>query len=62
VAKNTGDGFRRGQQRDRYQVENLISGLFDLFNSDGQYIRTKKSRGRFKGVELRQPKKPPRVR
>lgn len=60
VATNTGKGYRKGQQKDRYQQENLLTKLFDLFDGNGNYLRTKKSKGKFKGVETRKAKKPPR--
>lgn len=62
MASNTGKGYRKGQQKNRYQQENLLTKLFDLFDGDGNYMRTKKSKGKFKGVETRKPKKPPRTR
>lgn len=60
MAKNTGQGFRKGQQKNRYQQENFLTKLFDLFDSDGNYLRSKKSKGKFKGVETRKARKPPR--
>lgn len=60
MATNTGKGYRKGQQKNRYQQENLLSKLFDLFDGDGNYLRTKKSNGKFKGVETRKATKPPR--
>lgn len=60
MGKNTGKGFRRGQVRDRYQVLNLITGLFDKFDAGGNHLKSKKSASPFKGVEERKPKKPPR--
>lgn len=62
MASNTGKGYRKGQQKNRYQQENLLTKLFDLFDGHGNYLRTKKSKGKFKGVELRKPKKPPRTK
>lgn len=62
MAKNTGNGYRIGQQRNRYQQKNLLTRLFDLFDGDGNYLRTKKSPGKFKGVETRRARKPPRGR
>lgn len=60
MGTNTGNGHRKGQQKDRYQQENLLTKLFDLFDGNGNYLRTKKSEGKFKGVETRKTKKPPR--
>lgn len=50
MGTNTGKGYRKGQQRNRYQQENLLSKLFDLFDGNGNYLRTKKSKGKFKGA------------
>ena len=60
MATNTGKGHRKGQVLKRYQQENQVSGLFDLFNSAADYLRTKKSKGPFKGIEVRKAMKPPR--
>ena len=60
MAKNTGKGHRIGQQKNRYQQKNLLTSLFDLFDGGGNYVRSKKSKGKFKGVETRKPRKPPR--
>lgn len=60
MAKNTGKGSRKGQVRDRYQQENQTTGLFDIFNSAADYLRTKKSKGPAKGIEVRNAAKPPR--
>lgn len=60
VAKNTGRGHRRGQVKDRYQVLNLITDLFDVFDGSGNYLRSKKSKGPWKGIEIRKAMKPPR--
>ncbi len=62
MATNTGKGHRKGQQKNRYQQKNLLSSLFDLFDGKGNYLRSKKSKGKFKGVETRKAKKPPRTR
>jgi len=60
VAKNTGEGYRKGQQRDRYQLHNPNTDRYDKFDGDGNYLDTKATPGRWKGVEERDPKKPPR--
>lgn len=62
MGTNTGKGYRKGQQKNRYQQENPFTKLFDLFTGDGHYLRTKKSKGKFKGVETRMAKKPPRTK
>jgi hypothetical protein len=60
VAKNTGEGKRIGQLKDRYQQKNERSGLFDKYDGLGNYIASKVTPGPWKGVETRNPKKPPR--
>lgn len=60
MAKNTGDSFRRGQVRDRYQQYNESTDRYDKYDGEGNYISSKSSPGPYKGVEERKPKKPPR--
>lgn len=60
MATNTGDGFRRGQVKGRYQLRNERTERYDKYDGEGNYLSTKKSEGPYKGVEERQPKKPPR--
>jgi hypothetical protein len=60
MARNTGKGWRIGQVLNRYQQENQITGLYDIYNALGDYLRTKKSPGPWKGIEVRKPMKPPR--
>jgi hypothetical protein len=60
LAKNTGDGYRIGQIRDRYQQYNDRTDRFDKYDGDGNYVESKTTPGTFKGVEERQPRKPPR--
>ncbi len=60
MAKNTGHHYRRGQIRDRYQQYNEHSDRYDKYDGAGNYISSKKSEGPYKGIEERQPKKPPR--
>ena len=38
MASNTGKGYRKGQQKNRYQQENLLTKLFDLFDGNGNYL------------------------
>lgn len=59
MGKNSG-GFRRGQVRDRYQQRNERTDRYDKYDSEGNYLSSKSSPGPYKGVEERQPKKPPR--
>lgn len=60
LAKNTGDGYRRGQVRDRYQQYNERTERYDKFDGDGNHVSSKATSGPYKGVEEREPKKPPR--
>ncbi|MFE6966995.1 hypothetical protein ACFVAJ_17925 [Agromyces sp. NPDC057679] len=60
MAKNTGEGGRKGMVTGRYQQENPRTNRFDKFDGSGNYLSSKKSEGPYKGVETRQPKKPPR--
>ena len=62
MAKNTGDGFRRGQVVNRYQLFNERSGRYDKYDGDGNYVDSKRSSSDpYKGIEIRDPKKPPRT-
>lgn len=60
MAKNTGEGFRRGQVRDRYQQYNPQTDRYDKYDGDANHIASKATEGRWKGIEERSPKKPPR--
>lgn len=60
MAKNTGEGWRRGQQRDRYQQHNEVTNQWDKYDSQANYLGSKKSGGPYKGVEKRNSRKPPR--
>lgn len=61
MAKNTGEGYRRGQQRDRYQQYNENTDRYDKYDGKANFLSSKSSRGPWKGVEERGPKKPPRI-
>ena len=37
MAKNTGEGWRRGQQRDRYQQHNEVTNQWDKYDSQANY-------------------------
>jgi hypothetical protein len=50
VAKNTGEGKRIGLIRKRFQKFNPLTGLFDKYDSRGNYVGTKKTGGPFKSV------------
>ena len=60
MAKNTGEGWRRGQVSDRYQQFNDRTDRYDKYDGDGNHVSSKSSPGPYKGVEERQPRKPPR--
>lgn len=60
MAKNTGDGYRKGQVTDRYQQYNPNTDRYDKYDGEGNYVDSKTTEGRYKGVEERDPKKPPR--
>jgi len=50
VAKNTGEGKRVGIIKDRYQKKNSRTGLWDKYDSGGDYVGTKKTGGPFKSI------------
>lgn len=60
LATNTGEGFRRGQVRDRYQQYNPDTDRYDKYDGDANYVDSKITEGPYKGIEERAPKKPPR--
>lgn len=60
MAKNTGKGWRIGQQKDRYQVRNDLTDRFDKYDGAANFLKSKLMPGPWKGVEERKPKKPPR--
>lgn len=60
MATNTGEGYRRGQVRDRYQLWNSKTDRYDKYDGSGNYVDSKVTEGPFKGIEEREPKKPPR--
>ncbi len=60
MAKNTGEGHRRGQVTDRYQQYNERTDRYDKFDGDGNVVSSKVTPGTYKGVEERDRKKPPR--
>lgn len=57
MATNTGDGYRKGQVRDRYQVRNENTKKYDKYDSNGNYVGSKKSEGKYKGIEERAARK-----
>lgn len=61
MATNSGDGFRKGQVRSRYQQYNDRTDRYDKYDGDGNHVASKSTPGPYKGVEERTPKKPPRA-
>ena len=52
MAKNTGNGHRRGAVKNRSQVYNPTNDLYTKRDSDtGKFMDTKTSGGKFKGVK-----------
>jgi hypothetical protein len=47
VGKNTGEGYRRGQVRDRYQQYNERTDRYDKYDGDGNYVDSKSTPGPF---------------
>ena len=60
MATNTGAGYRHGQVRSRYQLYNELTDRYDKYDADGNYLASKTTPGPYKGIEVREPKKPPR--
>lgn len=60
MARNVG-GSRKGQVLNRYQLWNALTELWDKYDANGNFLKTKMSPGPWKGIEKRLPKKPPRV-
>jgi hypothetical protein len=61
MAKNSGEGWHRGQVADRYQQYHEATERYDKYDSAGTYIGSKVTPGPYKGVEQRDPRKPPRA-
>ena len=58
MAKNTGDGTRKGAVIKRVQIQNPITGTFIKLDTDtGRVVEQKKSPGPFKGVRILTSKK-----
>jgi hypothetical protein len=62
VATNSGNGHRNGAVTGRYQLLNLLTDLWDIYDSNGNHLRQKKSPGPAKGIEKRVAVKPPRIK
>lgn len=60
LAKNTGEGYRKGQVTDRYQQYNELTDRYDKYDGNGNYVDSKVTPGRYKGIEERNPRKAPR--
>tara|TARA_X000000950_G_C13556335_1_gene513683 strand:- start:230 stop:418 length:189 start_codon:yes stop_codon:yes gene_type:complete len=53
MGKNTGDGFRQGQQKDRKQVYNQKTGQYiKIDTSTGKFMSSKETP--FKGIRMKQ--------
>jgi len=51
MGKNTGKGYRRGEEKNRSQVENPRSGDWTKRDTEsGEFLRVKKDAKPFKGV------------
>jgi hypothetical protein len=50
MAKNTGDGWRKGEVRDRSQVKNPRTDTWTKRGSNGQFMDGKADGKPFKGV------------
>lgn len=58
MAKNTGEGARKGSVTKRVQIQNPITGTFIKLDTDtGRVVEQKKSPGPFKGVRILKTKK-----
>ncbi len=58
MATNSGNGFRKGAVRDRFQMLDVATGFFVVFcASSGAILRVKGSPGPAKGISARLPKK-----
>ncbi|TNU73404.1 hypothetical protein FH969_11465 [Miniimonas arenae] len=60
MAKNTGQGWRRGQVSDRYQQYNDRTDRYDKYDGDGNHVSSTASPGPYKGVEERLSRRSPR--
>ncbi|MCL1801036.1 MAG: hypothetical protein FWG25_06715 [Promicromonosporaceae bacterium] len=60
MATNTGNSRRIGAVTNRYQTPNL-TGTYDKYDGKGNYLATKVTPGRYKGIELREAAKAPRT-
>lgn len=60
LAKNTGERYRKEQMTDRHQQYYERTDRYDKYDGAGNYLGSKASGGKFKGVETREAKNPPR--
>jgi hypothetical protein len=61
MAKNTGNGKRIGLIRNRFQKFNPRTGLWDKYDSRGNYVGSKRTGGAFKSIVKlvgRSPRRP----
>jgi hypothetical protein len=60
MAKNTGEGFRRGAVKGRSQVENPLSGHYTKRDAaTGEFMDQKADQKPFKGVRKEKKSTPP---
>jgi|TARA_Y100000813_G_C23981797_1_gene266886 hypothetical protein len=58
MGKNTGDGFRQGQQKDRKQIFNQKTGQYIKIDTEtGKFMSSKETP--FKGVRMKKISKEP---
>lgn len=50
MATNTGNGWRRGLIRRRFQKRNPRTGLWDKYDQSGNYMSSKRTGGPFKSI------------
>ena len=55
-----GEGWWKGMVKGRYQQKNEQTNRWDKYDSNANFLKSKKSPDPWKGVEKRTAKKPPR--
>lgn len=60
MAKQTGDGFWKGQVTDRYQTYNERTDRWDKYDGDANFVDSKVTEGPWKSIEKRDAQKPGR--
>jgi hypothetical protein len=56
MATNKG-GKRKGAVKNRFQMHDPKKDRWSVFSHDGQHLRAKKSKGKWKGIRVGPPKK-----